>query len=508
MSHLTRFKILAGLLVLLGLSALSILNILSISYILAGLILLGIGVFIHDLIQKKHSILRNYPLLGRLRFIFENERSKIQQYAIEDDINGKPINRERRSDIYQKAKQDTNTVPFGTQLNVYAEGYEHINHSQYPVDYRKIAEPRNTIGSKFCKQPYCASIFNISGMSFGALSSAALTALNKGALLGNFHHTTGEGGLSPYHLQGGDVCFQFGTGYFGAGVTIKGERYFDDKTFQKNALHPNVKLIEVKMSQGAKPGHGGVLPAKKNTPEIAAIRNTESGIDVMSPPFHTAFTDANTLVDFIQKLRVLSNYKPVGIKLCLGNKFEFEELVKAFVARDCYPDFITIDGGEGGTGAAPLVFSNYVGTPLIDALMYVNRTLEQYYLKKEIRIIASGKVTNSFDIIKLLALGANGVNAARAFMLSLGCIQARECDKNTCPVGIATQDKKLIAGLDPTEKSVRVYNYHKNILHEVVELMGAMGVDNVTQLNPSMINIRNEKGVLETYREKIWKQPA
>ena len=503
MSHLTRFKILLILLVFLGLSVLSICNVLPIPYVLAGLLILGIVVFIHDMVQKKHSILRNYPLLGRLRFLFESERSKIQQYAIEDDINGKPINRERRSDIYQKAKQDTNTVPFGTQLNLYAEGYEHINHSQYPLDYKKIKEPRNLIGSKFCKQPYLASIFNISGMSFGALSNAAITALNKGALLGNFHHTTGEGGLSPYHLQGGDLCFQFGTGYFGAGVTRDKQRYFDDDIFRKNATHSNVKLVEIKMSQGAKPGHGGVLPGKKNTPEIAAIRNTESGVDVMSPPYHTAFSDANTLVDFINRLRILCGYKPVGIKLCIGNKSEFEELVKTFVKRDCYPDFITIDGGEGGTGAAPLVFSNYVGTPLIDALIFVNNILKKYNLTDEIRIIASGKVTNSFDIIKLISLGANGVNAARAFMLSLGCIQARECDKNTCPVGIATQDKKLISGLDPAEKSVRVFNYHKNIIHEVVELMGAMGVDNVKQLNPSMINVRNEKGMLETYTEKI-----
>ncbi len=505
MSHLTRYKILSVLIVLLGLSVLSIFNILSISYILFGLLIAGICVFTHDMIQKKHSILRNYPLLGRLRFLFESERSKIQQYAIEDDINGTPINRERRSDIYQKSKQDTNTVPFGTQLNVYAEGYEHINHSQYPIDYRKIQEPRNLIGSKFCKQPYSASIFNISGMSFGALSSAAITALNKGALLGNFHHTTGEGGLSPYHLQGGDLCFQFGTGYFGAGVTINGERYFDEEVFRKNALHPNVKLIEVKMSQGAKPGHGGVLPGKKNTIEIATVRNTEPGVDVNSRPYHTAFNNANGLVDFIHKLRVLSDYKPVGIKLCIGNKLEFEELIRFFMKRNCYPDFITIDGGEGGTGAAPLVFSNYVGTPLIDALIFTTKILRNYNLTNDIKIIASGKVTNSFDIIKLLSLGASGVNAARAFMLSLGCIQARECDKNTCPVGIATQDKKLIAGLDPAEKSVRVYNFHKNIIHEVIELMGAMGVDDVKKLDTTMINIRNEKGVLETYREKIWK---
>ena len=340
-------------------------------------------------------------------------------------------------------------------------------------------------------------------MSFGALSDAAVKALNGGALLGKFYHNTGEGGLSPHHLQGGDICFQVGTGYFGAGISKNGVRYFDDDIFAHNALRQEVKMVEIKLSQGAKPGHGGILPAKKNTPEISAIRNTEPGTDVMSPPYHTAFTNAETMVDFIAKVRVLCQYKPVGIKLCLGDINEFEELVIKMKEKDCYPDFITIDGGEGGTGAAPLVFTNYVGTPLIDALISINKVLIKYNLRDDVRIIASGKASTSFDVIKLIALGANGVNAARAFMLSLGCIQARECNNNTCPVGIATQNKTLTRGLDPAEKRVRVFNYHENIIHEVRELMGAMGIDDVNKINSSMLNFRNEKGIMESYSQII-----
>ena len=507
MSHLTRYKILVLLLVLLGISLLCIFSIINVSYLFLGAIILGIAVFIHDMFQKKHSILRNYPLLGRLRFVFEDERSKIQQYAIENDLNGTPINRERRSDIYQKAKKDPNTVPFGTQLNVYEKGYAHIKHSLYPIDKRKIHEPRYIIGSKFCKKPYSASRVNISAMSFGALSEAAVKALNGGAKLGNFYHNTGEGGLSQHHLfYGGDICFQVGTGYFGSGKDVNGVRYFDDDVFRESAIKPEVKMVEIKLSQGAKPGHGGVLPAKKHTAEIAAIRHTTPGTDVLSPPYHTAFHDAKSMIEFIQKVRVLCDYKPVGIKMCLGEFIEVDELFSTMKKMDCYPDFITIDGGEGGTGAAPLVFTNYVGTPLIDAMIIVNKLLMRYDLKDDVRLIVSGKASTSFDVIKLIALGANGVNMARSFMMSLGCIQARECDKNTCPVGIATQDKNLQKGLDPNEKRVRVFNYHENIIHEVRELMGAMGIDSLDKLKPSMINVRNEEGELETYADnkQLW----
>jgi len=500
MSHLTRGKILVMLLVFLLLTVLSIFNIIAISYILVVLLVAGIGVFIHDVFQTKHTILRNYPLIGRLRFVAEDERSKIQQYAIEDNINGTPINREKRSDIYQKAKQDQNTVPFGSQLNMYLEGYEHIKHSLYPIDHRRISEPRNLIGSKFCKKPYSASILNISAMSFGALSDVAVKALNGGAKLGNFFHNTGEGGLSPHHLEyGADICFQVGTGYFGCGKDIDGVRYFDNEIFKANALRPQVKMVEIKLSQGAKPGHGGVLPALKNTVEISTIRNTTPGTEVLSPPYHTAFTNAETMVSFINKVRILCEYKPVGIKLCLGHIKEFEELVIKMKELDCYPDFITLDGAEGGTGAAPLVFCNYVGTPLIDALININKILVKHGLRNDIKIIASGKVSTSFDIVKLIALGADGLNAARGFMLSLGCIQARECDKNTCPIGIATQDPALTRGLNPAEKRVRVFHWHEGVIEEVKQLMGAMGINDVAKLDTSMVDIRHE-GTLQSYQ--------
>lgn len=458
-----------------------------------------------DANQKKHSLLRNYPLLGRLRWLFENERTKIQQYFIEHDTNGTPYNREKRSDIYQKSKGESNTVPFGTQLNVYENGYEFLKHSLYPLPVEKVDPLECVIGSKHCSQKYKASIYNISAMSYGALSDAAVTALNKGAMMGGFYHNTGEGGISPYHLLGGDLCFQFGTGYFGAGVTIDGKRYFDDEVFKKNALLPQVKMIEIKLSQGAKPGHGGILPAKKNTLEIAKIRGVEPGTEVASPPYHTAFDSPDFLLVFIDRVRVLSGGKPVGIKMCVGDYGEVETLIKLMKERDIYPDFITIDGGEGGTGAAPLVFTNSIGTPLLDGLLFVNDLLEKNGLRSEIKIIASGKISTSFELLKAIALGADIVNSARSFMISLGCIQARECNNNTCPVGVATQDRRLVNGLDPAEKSVRVYNFHKKVVHEAAEVLGAMGLKNQNLLNPEHIYIRTDINKTRSYGDLLKK---
>lgn len=461
-------------------------------YVIASISLICLIFVLIDVFQTKHAILRNYPLIGRLRWLFEAERSKIQQYFIEHDTNGTPYNREKRSDVYQKAKGDVNTTPFGTQLDVYKEGYEFIKHSMYPKDIREVSEPLVTIGSKHCKRPYLASVLNISAMSYGALSNAAVMALNGGAKLGGFFHNTGEGGITPYHTQnGGDLCFQIGTGYFGCGVTIDGKRYFDDNHFLDVVKNPSVKLIEIKLSQGAKPGHGGILPARKNTPEIAKIRGIEPHIDVLSPPYHTAFSDSMEMIGFIQRVRNLSGGLPVGIKFCMGEESEFKELVFKMKRLDIYPDFISIDGGEGGTGAAPLVFTNSVGMPLVEALKIVNATLIENDLRNEIKIIASGKASSSFDIIKLLSLGADTVNSARAFMLSLGCIQARECNMNTCPVGIATQDKHLIKGLDPAEKRVRVFNYHHAVIHEVKEVLAAMGLTSVKELKGDCISYRD-----------------
>lgn len=461
-------------------------------------------VVIHDINQTKHTLLRNFPLIGRLRWVFEHERSKIQQYFIEHDTNGTPYNREKRSDVYQKAKGEINSTPFGTQLNVYETGYEFMKHSMFPKDKNDVQDLRVTIGSKFCRKPYSASIFNISAMSFGALSDAAVKALNGGAKLGNFYHNTGEGGLSPHHLvNGGDICFQIGTGYFGCGETIDGKRYFNEEAFIKTVSNPSVKMIEIKLSQGAKPAHGGILPASKNTEEIAAIRGVKPHTQVDSPPYHTAFHDYKSMIIFIDKIRDLANGRPVGIKLCLGDESEIKELIDTMNKLGSWPDFITIDGGEGGTGAAPLVFTNHVGMPLMDALAIVNKKLIDADLRHEIKIIASGKASSSFDILKLIAMGADAVNAARAFMLSMGCIQARECNKNTCPVGIATQNRTLVNGLNPEEKKVRVYNYHHAIIHEIKELVAAMGYTSIGSVSPYDFAKRDKSGVLKNmYNEQ------
>lgn len=498
MSNLTRNKI------LLFFTVLSIILVLIASLhpslFVTILAIISVGCLltvIADINQTKHALLRNYPLIARLRWVFEQERSKIQQYFIEHDTNGTPYNREKRSDVYQKSKGEINTTPFGTQTDVYANGYEFIKHSMYPIDSGMVEEPRVIIGSHLCRRPYSASIFNISAMSYGALSDAAIKALNGGAKLGNFYHNTGEGGVSPYHIEnGGDLCFQIGTGYFGAGKTIDGRRYFDDEIFKKTLKSGNIKMIEIKLSQGAKPGHGGILPASKNTKEIAKIRGIEPNVDVVSPPYHSEFHDSLTLLNFVNKLRQLSNGLPIGIKLCVGDDLEVQNLCQTMSKYNIFPDFITIDGGEGGTGAAPLVFTNNVGMPLLDALHIVDSNLKKVNLRQHIKIIVSGKASTSFDIIKLLALGADVVNAARAFMLSLGCIQARECNKNTCPVGIATQNKTLIGALNPAEKKVRVYNYHKAVIHEVAELLAAMGLDSVKKLTPDCIMHRDENGKL------------
>lgn len=447
-------------------------------------------IVMHDVMQTKHSLLRNYPLIGRLRWFFEHERSKIQQYFIEHDTNGTPYNREKRSDVYQKSKNENNTVAFGTQLDVYKSGYEYLQHSLYPKKLKDIKDLRVTIGSKLCKYPYNASVVNISAMSYGALSHAAIESLNRGAKEGNFYHNTGEGGISEYHNQGGDLVFQIGTGYFGCGKTVDGVRLFDKDKFIFTVHKSKVKMIEIKLSQGAKPGHGGILPAKKNTQKIADIRGVEPGVDVMSPPYHTAFSNEEEMLEFIHYLRLLSKGLPIGIKMCVGNFDEVESLIKLMKEKDVYPDFITIDGGEGGTGASPLVFTNHIGTPLMDGLSFVNQLLIDNNLRSEVKLIASGKASSSFDVIKLLANGADAVNMARAFMLSLGCIQARECNSNTCPVGIATQNKYLIKGLDPNDKAQRVYNFHKNLMHEMKEVLAAMGLTSTDQLTKDHIKIK------------------
>jgi glutamate synthase domain-containing protein 2 len=455
---------------------------------------------IYDMTQKKQSLKRNFPVVGRLRYVFEDLRPKIQQYFVESDTDGAPINRNDRSVIYQRAKKQVDTTPFGTQLNVYAEGYEWMSHSIVPIDFHKVDHsPRILVGNKDCKQPYSASVLNISAMSFGSLSGVAVEALNSGAKIGGFAHNTGEGGISSHHLKnGGDIIWQVGTGYFGA---RNEDGNFSPEAFTKNATRPEVKMIELKLSQGAKPGHGGILPAKKNTPEIAAIRGVKAGTTVFSPPFHSAFTTPREMILFLKKMRDLSGGKPVGFKLCVGRRSEFISICKAMVELDTYPDFITVDGGEGGTGAAPPEFSNFVGAPLLDGLAFVDNMLKGFNIRQHIKVIAAGKILTGFHMVRAIALGADMCNCARAMMMALGCIQALECNKNTCPTGVATQDPKFTKGLVVDDKKVRVANFHKHTVESFVELMAAAGIDNPRKLNRHQITRRVFMNEVRTFEE-------
>lgn len=454
----------------------------------------------YDLAQKKHSIVRNYPVFGHLRYLMEELRPKIYQYFIESDTNGTPFNRQNRSVIYQRAKMVDDTRPFGTELDVYENGYEWLNHSIAAVDHHKLnLSPRVKVGGPDCKQPYMASVYNISAMSFGSLSENAILALNGGAKLDNFAHNTGEGGLSDYHLQpGGDIIWQIGTGYFSCRHP---DGTIDYDAFAQRAVLPQVKMIEIKLSQGAKPGHGGILPAAKVTPEIARIRLVEMGQDVVSPPYHTAFNNPMGLMQFIKKLRELSGGKPIGFKLCVGHKSEFLAICKAMVKTGIYPDFITVDGGEGGTGAAPLEFSNSVGMPLREALAFIYDALTGFDIKRHIKLIASGKVATGFDLVKNFALGADMCNSARGMMFALGCIQALECNMNTCPTGVATQDKSLMRGLVVDDKKVRVANFHKQTVSSAIQMLGAAGLTKPCDLHRMYIYRRINHSQIQTYAE-------
>jgi len=467
------------------------------SFILIGpLILVGIS----DILQKKHTIKNNFPVIGHGRYLLEKVRPEIMQYFVETDTEGAPINRMFRSLVYQRAKKTNDTVPFGTQMDVYRVGYEWLDHSMYACnDNDKNSHPRVTVGDSNCKKPYSASLLNISAMSFGSLSQNAVLALNKGAKEGGFAHNTGEGGISPYHLEnGGDLIWQIGTGYFGCRTK---DGNFCEDTFAKKAKTDSVKMIEIKISQGAKPGHGGILPAIKNTQEIAKIRDVEPHTDVNSPPSHKAFTSPVELMNFIKLLRDKSEGKPIGFKLCVGKKQEFIDLCKAMISTGVKPDFITVDGGEGGTGAAPVEFSNSLGMPLRDGLAFVVDTLMGFNLKKDIKIIASGKIISGFHIARIIALGADMVNSARAMMLSIGCIQALQCNNNRCPVGVATQNKSLMKGLNVDDKAKRVANFHQETLHSFSELIAAAGVLHPKDLNRSHISRRVNMNTVLKYNE-------
>lgn len=465
-----------------------------------GWILLGpaLGMALHDYFQRRHAILRNFPLLGRFRYALEMIRPEIYQYFVEGDTEGVPFDRDQRSLIYQRAKGVRDTIPFGTKLNVYEPGYEWVNHSMVPV-HNEVASLRMQVGGKDCSQPYSASLLNVSAMSYGSLSQNAILALSRGAKQGSFALNTGEGGVSPYHLGGGaDVIWQIGTGYFGCRAA---DGRFCEALYCEQVSHPQIKMVELKLSQGAKPGHGGILPAAKLTKEIAEIRKVPMGKDVLSPPGHSAFQTPIELLEFVERLRKGSGGKPIGIKLCIGKRREFLAVCKAMVETRILPDYLAIDGGEGGTGAAPLEFSNHIGAPLVDGLIFAHNALVGYGLRKEIRIIASGKVTSGFAMLKRIALGADACSSARGMMLALGCIQALQCNSNHCPVGVATQNRYLMDGLDPTDKGVRVSNFHRETMESLCEMLGAVGLHSPSELRPWHVMARISETETRHYGE-------
>lgn len=455
---------------------------------------------ISDLFNKRHTLKNNFPFLGMFRYIMEDLRPKIYQYFIESETDGAPISRMYRSIVYQRAKGVLSTNPFGTKIDVYVEGYEWANHSISPLHHDDLDHhPRVLIGGSACKQPYSSSIFNVSAMSYGALSDRAIEALNGGAKKGGFAHNTGEGSISKYHLKhGGDLIWQIGTGYFGC---RNADGTFNEEMFKERSGQPEVKMIEIKLSQGAKPGHGGILPAVKNTKEIAEIRAVQPYTRVDSPPAHSAFKNPVELLEFIKKLRDLSGGKPVGFKLCVGNKLEFTDICIAMKDTGITPDFITVDGGEGGTGAAPLEFSNNIGMPLREGIAFVSDSLRGYNLRKEIKILASGKILTGFHIFRAIALGADACYSARGMMLALGCIQALECNSNNCPTGIATQKSHLIKGLNVEDKINRVAKFHNETVLSFVEFMGATGVDSLNKIKRHHVYRRINQEEIKTYAE-------
>ncbi len=463
-----------------------------------GLAVVLIGIGIWDFFQKKHAVLRNFPLLGHFRYMLEFIRPEIQQYFIATNQSERPFDRETRTLVYQRAKAVRDTLPFGTQQDIHRPGFNSIRQSLAPTVLDE-SEERIMVGGKDCKQPYHASRLNVSAMSFGALSANAVLALNKGAKLGNFAHNTGEGGLSSHHLAGGgDLIWQLGTAYFGCRTK---EGNFDPEQFQKKVAHEQVKMVEIKISQGAKPSHGGLLPAAKITAEIAEIRGIEMGKDCLSPPAHTAFSTPKELLQFITQLRELSGGKPVGFKLCVGIRSQFLAICKAMLEMDVYPDFITVDGAEGGTGAAPIEFTDYIGEPLDNGLRFVHNALVGTNLRDKMRIICSGKIASGFDLVTKLALGADMCNSARAMLFSIGCIQSLQCNANTCPTGVTTQNPRLVRGLVVNDKYKRVANFHAATMESSLELLGAMGVHSISELNPDYVFHRIDNARAKPYSE-------
>jgi glutamate synthase domain-containing protein 2 len=468
---------------------------LQLSLFLVALIWTLVGGF--ELFFCVSNLRRNYPVLANIRYLLEFIRPEIQQYFIANNTEERPFSRERRNLIYRRAKGANDTLPFGTQQDILAEGYRSLAHSMHATEVDKRAE-RVMFGGPACKQPYSASRLNISAMSFGSLSGPAIEALNKGAAAGNFAHNTGEGSLSDHHRKhGGDIIWQIGTGYFGCRHS---DGRFNDEAFAERSNLDQVKMIELKLSQGAKPAHGGVLPGAKVTEEIARIRLVEGGKTVYSPANHPEFDNPLGLLQFVDRLRKLSGGKPVGFKFCLGRRVEFMAVVKAMLESGIKPDFITVDGAEGGTGAAPVEFSNRLGTPCLEATYYVHQVLKGAGIRNDMKIIASGQTATAFDMLEKIAVGANAVNAARSMMMALGCIQSLSCNTNHCPTGIATQDPARAKAIDIDEKAQRVHNFHRSTLNCFLELCGAMGCDDPDKLGPQDLFVRCEE-YLKNYDE-------
>ena len=490
------------------------LSVMGLALSLFSLIVFGVGYFpflvfamltgvgVYDLRQTRRSILRNYPVIGHLRFTLEFIRPEIRQYFIESDNEATPFSRAQRSLVYQRAKNEPDKRPFGTQLDVHAEGYEWMNHSVAPSklsshDFRVMVGAGRT-------QPYSMSVFNISAMSFGALSANAILALNAGAKRGGFAHDTGEGSISAHHrVHGGDLIWEIGSGYFGC---RNDDGSFNADKFAANTADSQVKLIELKLSQGAKPGHGGVLPGPKVTSEIAAARGVPEGVDCVSPAAHSAFSTPVEMLHFIEQLRQLSGGKPTGFKLCIGHPWEWFAIVKAMLATGITPDFIVVDGAEGGTGAAPLEFTDHVGSPLQEGLLVVHNTLRGAGLRDKIRVGCAGKVVSAFDIARLMALGADWCNSARGFMFALGCIQAQHCHTGACPTGVTTQDPLRQQSLVVPDKAERVFNFHQQTLHALQELVQAAGVNHPNEITAHHIVRRSSDNRVRSLAQSILTQ--
>ncbi|TCM66993.1 glutamate synthase domain-containing protein 2 [Acinetobacter calcoaceticus] len=462
---------------------------------------------LYDIVQKRHAILRNYPIMGHFRFFFESFRPEIRQYFIESDQDALPFSRMQRSLVYQRSKNENADKPFGSIIDVYQQDYRFLTHSMAPCQPADFNSFRTVIGNEQCAQPYSASIMNISAMSFGSLSANAIRSLNRGAKAGGFYHDTGEGSLSPYHLEfGGDIVWQIASGYFGCRTD---EGKFDPERFAEQASLPQIKMIEIKLSQGAKPGHGGILPKHKITEEIAKIRGISRDQDCISPASHSAFSNPYELLQFVQQLRELSKGKPVGMKLCIGQPWQFMGIVKAMLATQIYPDFIVVDGSEGGTGAAPVELINHMGTPLREGLLFVHNTLIGAGIRDKIKLGASGKVISAFDIASIMAIGADWVNSARGFMFAIGCIQAQSCHTNQCPVGIATQDKERQNAIDVPTKAERVLNYHSNTLKALAEMIASSGLTHPEEIKPEHLAQRINDREIKTYAQlNFWLSPG